>query len=755
MSEEPNNTTVHVPSLDTVAIDQDPTQVQPGDPTEVQALDPTEVQTPDPTQVQPLTASEAATRAVTRDADGPRLDDTLKLDHAIAHGNLSLPSRFGRYQVLKRIGIGGFASVYAAYDPELESEVAVKVLAENHSANTLVRQRFVAEARVARRLGNERLIGVFDLGETDDGRPFVVMELAPRGTLRQRIVRTGRPSRDDLVRLIDQLGACMAAIHAKGVVHRDIKPSNLLFRTADTSSFIPGRLIEDDEILVLADFGLARDISGGASALTVGGGTEGYMAPEQAITDGKPDFRADLYSATVVVAEMTTGRNPQRLDLTTADISTDMLAALTRSLSVARDKRPPTAEAWRDELVAAYTDDPAATARAAAAAGPAEAKTAPLERTRIGSPQDALTETQTDGADADSPNADVGPESFVAPDRQPDVADNGAIAGSTDSEANRTHAPPPGLPADPAARPSPPAGTDEPERDWSAAIAAAAKAQAEAEEREAKRKAAAKEAKRAAREARRRERQQPKAPGSPPGATPPIAPPAPPATATGAREVPARPRQPVRQPGHPPTSGSAPAPTDPARVNPPPTSRPAARTPPVGVPPASLGPNTGQPGPVARRPPNAPGPGRIAPGPRPASGAAPVGAIPVPVVPARGSPGPAQVPAVPGDGGRSRSREHMRTANKLNKLERKRNRKLARKARRRRRRLKTANFFLALIRGALAAFLLLVSTTLVLTALIGGPIEGRPGAEAVVLGATIVGFFWGLSYFPFPRSFDV
>ncbi|MEM8923839.1 MAG: serine/threonine-protein kinase, partial [Actinomycetota bacterium] len=429
------------------------------------------------------------------------IDQTLRLDHVIARGNISLPSHFGRYQVLKRIGLGGFASVYAAYDPQLESEVAVKVLAENHSANTLVRRRFVAEARVARRLGNDRLIGVFDLGETDDGRPYVVMELAPRGTLRQRVVRTGRPSRDDLVRLIDELGACMSAIHAKGVVHRDIKPSNLLFRAKAVDGFVPGRLIEDDEQLVLADFGLARDISDGASALTVGGGTEGYMAPEQAATDGKPDFRADLYAATVVVAEMTTGRHPLRLDLTTADISTEMLVALTRSLSVDRDKRPATAEEWRTELGRAYADD-AALRSGGPAPSAADDATATIDATRIGNPLRFATELRTDVPGTDMEAASFTPAQPAVTPAADDTPDRLApTASSPVDAAPSAPAAPPGLAAEAdAERQQAPTPTAiHPERP--AAVVAAARAQAEAEAREARRKAEEKEAKRAARAA--------------------------------------------------------------------------------------------------------------------------------------------------------------------------------------------------------------------------------------------------------------
>ncbi len=284
-------------------------------------------------------------------------DMTVKLDRAIVERNLSVPTRFGRFEVIERIGIGGFASVFSARDPDLDTTVAIKVLAENHSADVEVRKRFVAEARVARRLGGERLIGVFDLGETDDGRPYVVMELASGGTLRARLQRIGRPSPASLLRLIDELGACMHAVHQKGVVHRDIKPSNLLLRAVDhIPEGRPRELIEEHERLVLADFGLARDISSGASAVTVGGGTAGYMAPEQADPNGKADVRADIYAATVVLAELTTGRHPERLDLPTAEVSDPVREALEQGMAMDREQRPPSAMAWRDSLRAAYVE---------------------------------------------------------------------------------------------------------------------------------------------------------------------------------------------------------------------------------------------------------------------------------------------------------------------------------------------------------------------------------------------------------------
>lgn len=97
----------------------------------------------------------------------------------------------------------------------------------------------------------------------------------------------------------------------------------------------------------------------------------------------------------------------------------------------------------------------------------------------------------------------------------------------------------------------------------------------------------------------------------------------------------------------------------------------------------------------------------------------------------------------------------MRTASRLAKLERKQNRKRVRRSRRRRRRLRVINFFLAIIRGLLAGGLALIAGNLVAVALIGDQLQNRPGPQIIVLLVSGIAFVWGLSYFPFPRSYDV
>jgi serine/threonine protein kinase len=621
-------------------------------------------------------------------------DQTIKLDRAIVAGSLSLPTHFGRYRVLSRIGLGGFASVYAAHDPELDSTVAIKVLAENHSANKTVRQRFVAEARVARRLGSDRLIGVFDLGETDDGRPYVVMELSTRGTLRQRVVRTGRPSTADLIRLIDELGACMTAVHDKGIVHRDIKPSNLLFRTNNhDADFSPTRLIEDDERLVLADFGLARDISDGVSGLTVGGGTEGYMAPEQADPQGRADQRADIYAATVVVAELTTGRRPERLDLTTADISTDVLAVLTQGMATDRDKRPATAADWASQLAAAYRLTPGPGGGGPPfLAGGSKLATAPLDPTRIRAPYPYGVADETA-----IPETGVGePVTFAArPD--PDVKPP----------------PPPGLPLESHEQPPPPRPEPRPPRPMPLADAAVADpARSELHDAAVADLARAAQADAAVADLARAAQ----------------------ADAVVSSQPISRPTPP------PPLDRSPPAPPEQLRDPSPPVATPADQYRDAPPPP----PTRSRVSPAPLPPPSDPGPLGAAP----TSASKPSGFAPVHP--------PGLLPDLsPAEVATARSKQHLRTAHKLAKMERRQAHKRARKAARRRRRLLVVNFFLSLIRGALGALVVSVAATVVAAMITGGGVQQSPQAQGLVGLVTILGFLWGMAYFPVPRPRDV
>ena len=192
--------------------------------------------------------------------------------------------KLGRYLLEDRLGAGSFATVWRAYDPELDTDVAVKVLADNWAANADVRQRFLAEARLLRRISSPRVVRVHDVGVQDD-RPFFVMDYVRGGTLAEKVGHC-RPA--EALQLAAEAGHAVQVLHDAGVVHRDIKPSNLLLDVGRTPPAV-----------LVADLGSAKQLAD-ASGLTVTTGTPAYMAPEQALQTGGFDGRADVYALGVV-----------------------------------------------------------------------------------------------------------------------------------------------------------------------------------------------------------------------------------------------------------------------------------------------------------------------------------------------------------------------------------------------------------------------------------------------------------------------
>ena len=183
------------------------------------------------------------------------------------------------------------ASVHLAHDEELGRAVAVKLLPPHLAADAVFRARFVREARLAGRLSHPNIVRVYDAGETD-GRPFIVMEYVPGGSLAE----AGQLEADHVVALGVQACAGLQHAHDAGLVHRDVKPANLLVR--------------DDGVLKIVDFGIARAAE--STRHTQAGmllGTAAYLAPEQiAGRDATP--AADVYSLGAVLYELLTGRPP-------------------------------------------------------------------------------------------------------------------------------------------------------------------------------------------------------------------------------------------------------------------------------------------------------------------------------------------------------------------------------------------------------------------------------------------------------------
>src|SRR5919205_1368291 len=195
-----------------------------------------------------------------------------------------------RYRLERRLATGGMGEVWEAEDLELGRSVALKLLGP--SADPV---RFEREARAAASLAHPNVNQLFDYGEWE-GRPYMVLELLPGGSLEDRL-RDGRPLPDaDTERIAGEIAAGLAHAHARGLVHRDLKPANVL--------------CDADGRAKIADFGIAR--MGGAGTLTEAGtllGTAAYISPEQAA--GEPATAAsDVYSFGVILFRMLTGRPP-------------------------------------------------------------------------------------------------------------------------------------------------------------------------------------------------------------------------------------------------------------------------------------------------------------------------------------------------------------------------------------------------------------------------------------------------------------
>ncbi|WP_244930273.1 serine/threonine-protein kinase [Nocardioides sp. W7] len=208
---------------------------------------------------------------------------------------MSLPERLGRLERVERIGAGGFATVWLYRDTELDSDVAVKALADNWAQRLDVRERFLEEARILRRADSDHIVRVYDVGEVD-ATPYFVMTYADRGTL-ATLTEAGRPLPAGRVAdLVAQAGAGLAVLHELGIVHRDVKPQNLLLRSGGSGG---------DRVLV-ADLGVAKAMLH-ASGLTQVVGTPAYMAPEQVSGIGI-DRRADVHALGAVAYQLLTGR---------------------------------------------------------------------------------------------------------------------------------------------------------------------------------------------------------------------------------------------------------------------------------------------------------------------------------------------------------------------------------------------------------------------------------------------------------------
>jgi eukaryotic-like serine/threonine-protein kinase len=206
---------------------------------------------------------------------------------------MSQPAKIGKYEVLAMLGRGGMGVVYKAYNPKLDSLVAIKMMTVGHAEDPELLQRFYREAQATASLQHPNIVTVYDLGE-QDGSPYLVMQYLEGESL-EAILASGR-----LLRAAEKihyvLEAChgLSYAHGRGIVHRDIKPANIM--------------ILKDGGVKLVDFGIAHIASNTLTRTGQMMGSLNYMSPEQ--VEGSVDARTDIFSLGVVLYQVFTNRLP-------------------------------------------------------------------------------------------------------------------------------------------------------------------------------------------------------------------------------------------------------------------------------------------------------------------------------------------------------------------------------------------------------------------------------------------------------------
>ena len=318
---------------------------------------------------------------------------------------MPLPSYVGRYRVCNEIARGGFATVVRAWDEELESFVAIKILHPNLAGDENVQLRFMEEARLLRRIRSPNVVLVHDVGRLNDGRPYFVMDFADRATLAERIrpERIDQPDPREISVLVDALADGLDAIHEAGVVHRDIKPANIFFQLARrrpvdsdatlVSGEIPSsRLVGADERILVGDLGIAKDFVKHGPLATIIGGTPLYEAPEQRDGEAKVTPASDIYSATALLWHVLTAQRPPAAEALTgrlASLPAIWHPVIEQGMALDPADRFKTIDSWRSAVHDVLAYEITITGDAVTRATPAPETACPYKGLAAFQPEDA------------------------------------------------------------------------------------------------------------------------------------------------------------------------------------------------------------------------------------------------------------------------------------------------------------------------------------------------------------------------------
>ena len=275
-----------------------------------------------------------------------------------------------RYLIEKELARGGFGVVYLARDLQLLSKpVVIKVLQDETNPDPYFQKKFRQEIEALARIDHPGVVGVLDVGETPDGKPFLVMQYVEGVTLRSALRKQGMELQR-VAHIMRQVGHALGAAHDKGVFHRDLKPENIMLTRSG----------ETEEYVKLIDFGIAAVRDSQVIANTLPSkvvGTLSYMAPEQAIGQGSPT--SDIYALGVIAFEMLTGDRPEvswegisrkPRDLR-PEIPEGAQEAILRAVSYQPEKRMSTPREFGDQIARGLGFEPTTTSPVPAVPVPA------------------------------------------------------------------------------------------------------------------------------------------------------------------------------------------------------------------------------------------------------------------------------------------------------------------------------------------------------------------------------------------------
>ncbi len=211
-----------------------------------------------------------------------------------------------RYRLTQLIGSGASGAVWAARNELIDRDVALKIMRPEVAEDRVALQRFFNEAKASGRVRSPSIVEILDLGQAEDGSPFLVFELLEGESLDEKLRREGTIGPEPLLEMLTGVARALALAHGQRIIHRDLKPANLFVTRGPTGAMVAKIL----------DFGISKIFDGGTNfSLTRTNtvvGSPAYMSPEQAAGREDIDGRADIWSLGVVMFEALTGSLPHQ-----------------------------------------------------------------------------------------------------------------------------------------------------------------------------------------------------------------------------------------------------------------------------------------------------------------------------------------------------------------------------------------------------------------------------------------------------------